>query len=116
MKLSKLIKLLEDYREEFLNNDSLKEDERDPDVIIRQDMWEEKDIIDSCTTCSSDRDDMYIALLTFSEEEYYKRIEDNQRNTPFYKKLWWKIDDIIFYTKEFFYEKIENWKGKKCHS
>lgn len=116
MKLSKLIELLENYREEFQNNRFLEEDEKDPDVVIRQDMWEEKDIIDWCTTCSSERDDMYIALLTFSEEEYYKRIEDDLRKTSFYKKLWWKMDNIIFYIKEFFYEKIEDWKSKKRNS
>lgn len=38
MKLSKLIELLENYREEFQNNRFLEEDEKDPDVVIRQDM------------------------------------------------------------------------------
>lgn len=67
MKLSHLIKVLNEYKESFDKSNY------DPDVVIRTDDFEERDLFDDfCVSVSSNRDGQYLCLFTYDENTEIK--------------------------------------------
>ena len=110
MKLSELQKLLHDWKKYYELNSRLP---NDPDVVIRQDPWEEKDIIDQCCTYSSDKDEPYFCLLTFSEEEYFNRPAEKPNVSERFKELYYEIRWSIRYRYNSILNKIKSWNRKQ---
>lgn len=65
MKLSHLIEVLNQYKKSF------DEKNYDPDVVVRTDDFEERELInDFCVSASSERDGMYLCLFTYDENAW----------------------------------------------
>ncbi len=82
MKLSKLIKELQDIQKNW---------SIDPDVCVRTPDFEDRDIEDFCTTISSDREERYLVILGFNEDDYYNENIITIELNPWYKRLWNRI-------------------------
>lgn len=76
MKLSHLVKVLNEYKKSF------DESNFDPDVVVRTDNFEERDLFnDFCVSMSNMRDDRYLCLFTYDEnakKENCEKIEISQ--------------------------------------
>lgn len=130
MKLSHLIEVLNQYKKSF------DEKNYDPDVVVRTDDFEERELFDDfCVSVSSNRDGHYLCLFTYdenaeikpSQEEPMEELEEKQMTQEeFNEKYKDFIEEgcpgmtlnnktIIYYINDAFHEivKIPNFKFKE---
>lgn len=82
MKLSKLIEELQDIQKNW---------NIDPDVCVRTPDFYDRDIEDFCSTISNEREDPYLVILGFNEENYYNEEIITIEINPWHKRLWNRI-------------------------
>lgn len=73
MKLSHLIEILNQYKKSF------DEKNYDPDVVVRTDDFEERDLFDDfCVSVSSNRDGHYLCLFTYDENAEVTEVTESK--------------------------------------